>query len=114
MDSKSLDEKHHGGVFEEGKPEDSQDVVSISSKEERRVLWKLDLMYVFFVLPKGLSYSEFPRKAILKDNSTDFFLFSAFAICYSFSINPPSITRPRSVSFKTWYVLDPKIDLHSD
>ena len=114
MDSKSLDEKHCGEGFAERSPEGFQAVVSISSKEARRVLWKLDLMYVFFVLPQSFSYFEFPRKAILKDYSTDFFLFSAFLICYSFSINPASITRPSSVSLKTWYVLDPKRDLLCD
>ena len=114
MDSKSLDEKHRGDVLEERSQEDFQDVVSISSKEARRVLWKLDLMYVFLILSKSLPYSEFSRRAILKDDFTDFFLFSAFAICYSFSINPPSITRPSSVSLKTWYIFGPKIDLHRD
>ena len=101
MDSKSLDEKDRKEVLEEHSTNDFQTVVSISPKEARRVLWKLDLMYVFLTLPKSLLYSEFLRKAILKNDSTDFFLFSAFAICYSSSINPPSITQPSWVSLQT-------------
>lgn len=46
MDSRSLEEKHHGDELEERGPEDYHTVISASPKEARRVLWKLDLVYV--------------------------------------------------------------------
>ena len=46
IDSRSLEEKHREDEVEERGPEDYHTVMSASPKEARRVLWKLDLMYV--------------------------------------------------------------------
>jgi len=46
VDSRSLEEKHREDEYEERGPEDYHTVMSASPKEARRVLWKLDLMYV--------------------------------------------------------------------